>query len=477
MTSFIRLLLCFIFAQFAALAGERPNVIWIISDDLSPDLGCYGYPDVKTPNLDRLAAEGARFTAAFSTSPVCSASRTAFQTGMYQTTVGGHHHDTRDKKPLVESATTVTEEMQKAGYFVSNGRGTVEPEKRLAKSHFNWTYDASEFFDGNDWTQRAEGQPFFAQVQFKEPHRTFVQTEKKYPNAPIPPYYPEHPVTTADWANYLASIEVLDERVGLLLDRLDAEGLAENTLVIFFGDHGRPHVRGKQWLYEGGIRVPLLARWPGKIDAGKVDDRLVSLTDLMPTTLTAAGAPMPSGLVGRDLLDPDFAGHEILFAARDRCGDAPDRIRSARTHEFKYIRNYHPEIPYMQHSGYKRAGYPVDTLMRVLHEEGTWTSPFMAETKPEEELYDLSADPHEMNNLATDPAFAESLGKLSTALDNWIEETGDLGAVDESLTVDLDAVMDEKWDSYEKRMRSRGLTGETTDREYLEWWKKELGVE
>jgi len=247
--------------------------------------------------------------------------------------------------------------------------------------------------------------------------------------------------------------------------------------VIFFGDHGRPHVRGKQWLYEGGIRVPLLARWPGKIDAGKVDDRLVSLTDLMPTTLTAAGAPMPSGLVGRDLLDPDFAGHEILFAARDRCGDAPDRIRSARTHEFKYIRNYHPEIPYMQHSGYKRAGYPVDTLMRVLHEEGTWTSPFMAETKPEEELYDLSADPHEMNNLATDPAFAESLGKLSTALDNWIEETGDLGAVDESLTVDLDAVMDEKWDSYEKRMRSRGLTGETTDREYLEWWKKELGVD
>ncbi|MDF1659458.1 MAG: sulfatase [Verrucomicrobiales bacterium] len=457
-----------------SFADERPNVIWIVSDDLSPDLGCYGYPDVQTPNLDRLAAEGTRFTHAFSTAPVCSSSRTAFQTGMYQTTIGGHHHDTRDKAPLAYFATTVTGEMQKAGYFVVNGRGTKEPEKRLAKSHLNWTYDAREFFDGNDWTQRAEGQPFFAQIQFKEPHRTFVETDKRYPNAPIPPYYPEHPVTTADWANYLASIEVLDKRVGLLLDRLDDEGLAENTLVLFFGDHGRPHVRGKQWLYDGGIHVPLIARWPGKMEAGKVDERLVSLIDLMPTTLAAAGAPIPNSLVGRDLFDPAFIGHEILFAARDRCGDAPDRIRSARTRDFKYIRNYHPEIPYMQHSGYKRAGYPVDTVMRVMHEAGAWTSPFMAETKPKEELYDLAADPHEMKNLADDPAFSEQLSALSNAVDTWIEESGDLGAVDESLTVDLEAVMAEKWASYEKRMKSRGLSGETSNREYLDWWEKEL---
>jgi uncharacterized sulfatase len=460
----------------AVVADDRPNVVWIISDDLGPELGCYGYPDVATPNLDRLAKAGTRFTHAFSTAPVCSSSRTAFQTGLYQTTVGGHHHNTRDKKPLPEFATTVTEEMQKAGYFVSNGRGGKEPETRLAKSHLNWTYDAREFFDGNDWTQRAAGQPFFAQVQIKEPHREFVKAEREYPNAPIPPYYPEHPVTTKDWANYLASIEALDEKVGLVLDRLDEEGLTDNTLVLFFGDHGRPHVRGKQWLYDGGLSVPLLARWPGKVEAGKVDDRLVSLIDMMPTTLAAAGVKAPDNLAGANLFDPDFSGHEKLFAARDRCGDAPDRIRSVRTRDFKYIRNFRPEIPYMQHSGYKRAGYPVDTVMRVLHEEGKWTSPFMAKTRPKEELYDLTADPNEMENLADDPAHEEILSRLRGELDQWIDETGDLGAVDESLTVDLEKVMAEKWKTYEKKQKSRGLDPKGSDRVYLEWWEKELGL-
>ncbi|MDF1739648.1 MAG: sulfatase-like hydrolase/transferase [Verrucomicrobiales bacterium] len=471
------LLLLALVSPALAAAADRPNVVWIVSDDLGPELGCYGYPDVATPNLDRLAKEGTRFTNAFSTAPVCSASRTAFQTGLYQTTVGGHHHDTRDKKPLPDFVTTVTDLMHDAGYFVSNGRGGKEPEKKLAKSHLNWVYDAREFFDGNDWTQRKDGQPFFAQIQIKEPHRTFVTATKKYPNAPIPPYYPEHPVTTADWANYLASIEVLDEKVGAVLDRLDEEGFAENTLVLFFGDHGRPHVRGKQWLYDGGLLVPLIARWPGKVEEGKVDHRLVSLIDMMPTTLAAGGVEAPENLVGADLFDPAFGGHEKLFAARDRCGDAPDRIRSVRTFDFKYIRNFHPEIPYMQHSGYKRSVYPVDTLMRVLHEEGKWTSPFMAETRPEEELYDLKADPNEMNNLAADPEYAETLAGFRGDLDEWMVETKDLGAVDESLTVDLEKVMAEKWATYDRTMRKRGLSAEVSDREYLDWWIKELGVE
>lgn len=460
-----------------AVSDERPNVVWIISDDLGPELGCYGYPDVETPHLDRLAKEGTRFTNAFSTAPVCSASRTAFQTGLYQTTVGGHHHDTRDKKTLPEFATTVTEVMRGAGYFVSNGRGLKNPEKRIAKSHLNWIYDAREFFDGHDWTQREDGQPFFAQVQIKEPHRAFHIATKKYPNAPIPPYYPEHPVTTVDWANYLASIEVLDQKVGAILDRLDEEGLAENTLVLFFGDHGRPHVRGKQWLYDGGLLVPLLARWPGKVAEGKVDERLVSLIDMMPATLAAAGVEASGDLVGANLFDPEFGGHEKLFAARDRCGDAPDRIRSVRTLDFKYIRNFHPEIPYMQHSGYKRAGYPVDTVMRVLHEEGKWTSPFMSETRPEEELYDLKADPNEMNNLASAPAFAVKLEELRADVNRWIEESNDLGAVDESLTVDLEKVMEEKWNTYDRNMKKRGLSADVSDREFLDWWIKELRVE
>ena len=459
----------------AAAEAEPANILWIIADDLGPELGCYGYSSVATPNIDRLAAEGTRYTLAFSTSPVCSASRTALQTGLYQTTVGGHHHDTRDKRPLPDSIETVTALMQKAGYFVSNGTGVATPETRVAKSHFNFVYKASEFFDGSDWSQRAEGQPFFATVQIKEPHRPFVKSQRPRPDAVIPPYYPQHPVTQADWGNYLASIEVLDQKVGKVLHRLDSEGLVDNTMVFFFGDHGRPHVRGKQWLYDGGLHVPLLIRWPSKVAAGAVNNQLTSLLDLMPTTLAAAGLKAPE-LPGHNLLDAAWRGHKQLFAARDRCGDAADRIRSVRTRDFKYIRNFHPELPYLQHSGYKKLSYPVEALMKVLHARGEWDSPFMAKTRPAEELYDLNSDPFEMTNLSADPAFADQLAELRSSLDQWIVETVDMGAIDESTTVDLDAVMREKWKSYANVMKKRGLAAETSDEDYLDWWRSELAV-
>lgn len=470
------LLACCVLSGNSLLADNRPNVVWIISDDLGPELGCYGYPDVATPNLDRLAVSGRRYTHAFSTAPVCSASRTAFQTGLYQTTVGGHHHNTRDKKLLPDSIPTVTGLMQKAGYFVVNGRGTLPVEKKLAKSHLNFVYDSREFFDGVDWTQRGEGQPFFAQIQIKEPHRGFVKSDRPRPAAPIPPYYPDHPVTRADWANYLASIEVLDQKVGAVLDRLEKEGLVDNTLVIFFGDHGRPHVRGKQWLYDGGVHTPLIVRWPGRVKAGEVEGGLASLLDAMPTTLAAAGADVPD-LPGHNLLDPGWMGHTQVFAARDRCGDAPDRIRSVRTLDFKYIRNFHPEIPYLQHSGYKKLSYPVETLMKVMHGQGRWNTPFMAKTRPKEELYDLDADPHEMKNLASDPVYAEQLAAMRGDVEQWINETGDLGAIDEGLAVDIDALKEEKWKWYSRVMKSRGLDPDLSDRKYLDWLKRDLGVE
>lgn len=461
-----------------ALADDRPNIVWIIADDLGPELSCYGYQAVATPNIDRLANEGARFTLAFSTAPVCSASRTAFQTGQYQTTVGGHHHDTRIKPVLPDSIPTVTGLMQDAGYYVSNGLGFTEKPKRPAKSHLNFVYKSSEFFDGHDWTGRAKGQPFFAQVQIKEPHRAFVQRQREYSEATIPPYYPDHPMTRADWGNYLASVEALDERVGGILDRLDAEGLTENTLVMFFGDHGRPHVRGKQWLYDGGLHVPLLVRWPGKMAAGAVDDRLVSLLDLMPTTLAAAGVEVPSNakLMGANLLDQNWKGHPELFAARDRCGEAADRIRSVRTKEFKYIRNFHPERPYLQHSSYKKLSYPVVTLMKFLHAEGKFDSPLLAATRPGEELYDLQADPFEMKNLATDPAYKSHLVRFRNKLESWVVETNDQGRIDEGLTVDMEALRAGKWKWFESTMRKRGLQADTTDRDYLRWWEEQLEI-
>lgn len=462
---------------FGALAvhAEKPNILWIISDDLGPELGCYGYPEVATPNLNRLAANGRLYTHAFSTSPVCSASRSAFQTGRYQTSIGCYHHLTRDKKELPADVPTAIDLMRQAGYFISQGYG-IAGNKRAAKFGVNYLYDKKTHFDGRDWADRKAGQAFFAQVHIGEPHRNFDKSSKPRTKAPIPPYYPEHPVTRADWANYLETIEELDRKVGAILDRLKDEGVLDNTLIFFFGDHGRPHVRDKQWLYDGGLHTPLIVSWPGKIKGGVVEKGFASLLDVMPTTLAAAGIKAPR-LPGLNLLNQGWKGHQTLFAARDRCGDAPDRIRSVRTKDFKYIRNFHPDRPYLQHSGYKKLQYPVLTLMKVMHEQGRWNSLLMSGSRPSEELYDLRSDPHEMKNLASDSKYAKQLAQLRSRLDKWIKDTGDQGATDESKVVDMVDLMKGKWKWYENTMKKRGLAPDVSDREYLDWWKKELGVE
>lgn len=461
-----------------AAESPRPNVLWIISDDLGPEFGCYGYGGVSTPNLDRLASEGVRFTRAFSASPVCSASRTSFITGKYQTSIGGFHHRTRIIKPLPDPVKPVTELFREAGYFVTNATASAELN-RNGKTDYNFEFDAKEMFDGTDWRARAEGQPFFSQVQIFQPHRVFEKVDSLRENAVIPPFYPDHPVTRKDWANYLASIELLDEKVGVILERLEADGLADNTVVFFFGDHGRPHVRCKQWLYEGGIHTPLIVRWPGKLDANTVREGMVSLIDLAPTSLSAAGIALPDWFDGVDLLAPGFEGHDRVFSARDRCGDAPDRIRAVRTERWKYIRNFEPDRSYSQLSSYKKSQYPVLTLMAVMHEQGRLKGPaaaWFAEARPAEELYDLDADPWEMNNLADDPDHGETLAQLRGELETWIEESGDQGAEAEGDAAYMEALMEEKRGDYERAMKRRKLDPDLSDRAYLEWWKKELGL-
>ncbi|MEM7478540.1 MAG: sulfatase [Planctomycetota bacterium] len=460
-------------SQFAA-ADERPNVLWIISDDLGPELGCYGYSGVATPNIDRLAKGGIVFSKAFSTSPVCSSSRSALQTGRYQTSIGCYHHLTRDKKGLPDTIPTAIDLMREAGYFISQGSG-VAKDKGNAKFGVNYLYDKKAIFDGSDWSQRMPGQPFFAQVHIKEPHRGFVKSKQLRSDAAIPKCYPDHPITRADWSNYLATVEVLDRKVGDILARLEAENLLDNTLVIFFGDHGRAHVRCKQWLYDGGIHTPLIVSWPAIKQQGTSREELASLLDVMPTTLAAAGVRAPK-LPGKDLLAADWNGHAMLFAARDRCGDAPDRIRSVRTQKYKYIRNLHPELPYMQLSSYKKLSYPVHALMNVLHARGEWDSPFMAATRPLEELYALDSDPFELNNLASSPDHSAALKRLRGALDSWMESTQDQGGEDESKVVDMEALMQQKRTWYEKTMRSRGLDPGISDEDYLKWWQRKLGV-
>lgn len=446
----------------------KPNILWIISDDLSPDLGCYGETAVSTPHLDRLASTSTRYTNAFATCPTCSPSRSAFVTGVFQTTLGAHAHRTRNKKPLPEGTTTVMQLFRDAGYYVTN----------IRKEDYNFVSGFK--FDSNDWTKRKPEQPFFAQIQIKEPHRKLHRNTD--PDRPakikLPPQYPDHPLARADWANYLQSIEVLDKKVGKALKQLEDEGVADNTIVFFFGDHGRPHVWCKQWLYEGGIKVPLIVYRPG-LNSANVDKKLVSLLDIAPTTLRLAGLEIPAFMQGKNFIGKNSSQREMIFAARDRAGDAIDRARCVRTKDFKYIRNYNPELPYSTRSSYKVLSYPVLTLMKTLNAKGELTpaqARFMAPTKPKEELYDLKNDPFELNNLAASSGHSGILGRLSSALDKWETETNDQGRFPEMSDEAMEKVMKEKLQWRYKTLKKRGLDKDVSDEAYLEWWMKELNL-
>lgn len=462
-------------ASASTTSAQRPNILWIIADDLSPDLGCYGDEAVSTPNIDRVAHEGARYTNAFATAPVCSSSRSAFITGVYQTTTGTHQHRTMTRKPLPDGVAPITELFRKAGYFVANGNSNLS---KPGKGDYNFS-SAGKMYDGHDWRGRKAGQPFFAQVQIFYPHRVFhgeTDTARR-DKIKLPPYLPDHPVTRADWSRYLSDVERLDAAVGKVLDRLEADGLADNTVVFFFGDHGRPHVRCKQWLYDGGIRVPLLVRWPKHVKPGTVRDELVSLIDVSAASLAAARIELPN-MHGVDMLAPGFKGRDAIYAARDRSGNTVDRVRCVRTERFKYVRNFHPGKPYTQPSYYKLIQYPVPTLMEALHAKGELTgvqAAWMAPSRPAEELYDIATDPHEINNLADDPAYTAQLAELRDKLDRWITETKDRGEVAED-PADEKAAIESSTRWYRSTMKKRGIGPDDPPSKYLRWWRERLGL-
>ena len=436
------------FSRCATAAG-RPNILWLIAEDLSPDLACYGNRVVHTPNLDRLAREGMRFTNAFVTGPVCSASRSAIATGMYQTTIGAHNHRSHrdDGYRLPQGVEPFTRYLQRAGYHTSNVINAAPGVRGTGKTDFNFVTES--VFDGKDWSERRKGQPFYAQVNFSETHRPFRRSPE-HPIDPsriaLPPYYPDHPSVRKDWAMYLETLQNLDVKVGKVLARLEQEGLAEDTIVFFFGDHGRPMPRGKQFLYEGGIRIPLLVRIPAKFrpagyKPGGVSDALISAIDITATTLKLAGVEPPAHMEGRVFLGPGAQRREFIIAARDRCDETVDRIRCVRTQRFKYIRNFFPDRPYTQQNVYKDVNYPTLAVMRQLYEEGRLSgaaAAFLAPRRPAEELYDLQADPHETRNLAEDPAHRRTLEQMRAILDRWIRETGDQGQYPEARVMPWD---------------------------------------
>ena len=424
-----------------ASAADRPNILWLIAEDFGPHLGCYGEKHVTTPNLDALAAGGVRYANFFTTAPVCSPSRSAFMTGMYQTTIGAHNHRSHrdDGYQLPAGVRVLTDWLRDAGYFTANIRDLPAAVgfRGSGKTDWNFNYDGRPF-DSDQWSDLKTNQPFYAQINFQETHRTFhAPQHADSAKVEIPPYYPDHTITRDDWAKYLDSATELDRKVGLVLKQLAADDLADSTVIVFFGDNGQAHVRGKQFCYDSGLHVPLIVHWqkkfaaPKHFAAGTVDERLLMSIDLAPTMLAIAGAKKPEKMQGEAFLG-DSVGppRKYVFGARDRCDETVFRFRTVRSDRYRYIRNFTPERPLLQKNDYKERQYPVWNLLKELDAQGKLTplqKQLTASTMPAEELYDIKADPHETKNLAGSPEHAAVLKELRGVLERWIDESNDQG--------------------------------------------------
>ena len=435
----------------------KPNILWIVGENLNLDLGIYGAENVVTPNLDKIGREGMRFTHVFSTSPVCAPSRSAFMTGMYQTTTGTHHMRSHreDDYRLPEGVRPITHRLNDAGYYTANITNIGERVVGTGKLDLNFVNEG-QLYDSENWSDLKSNQPFFAMINTPEieydiyDRKTYAKErvewvgEKEHPriatpeNVSVPPYYPDHQITREELARYYNSISGMDIRVGWILDQLEKEGMDDNTIVVFFGDNGRLDARGIHWCWDTGLRVPLLIRWadnftpPPHYRAGSEDTRMISLLDITATTLKMARIDPPLNMQSRDFLgDQSSPPRTYVFSARDRIDETESRIRSVRDQRYHYLRNYMPDQGFASLNRYKEKCFAVIPLMREMHARGELNGPpaELMEPLPYEQLYDTRNDPHEIKNLASsdNPEHREALLRLRSALDTWIAETGDLG--------------------------------------------------
>ncbi|MCG8310121.1 MAG: sulfatase [Cytophagales bacterium] len=425
-------------------AGKAvPNILWIVNEDMSPELGCYGNALVKTPNIDRLASEGAMFTRAYAPSPVCSSSRSSLFTGMYNIRIGAHQHRTPNKKPLPEKVKPVTERLANHGYYICNLSGMFKDIQGNSKTDFN--FKVEHVFPGSDWNSCPKGRPFFAYVNFNEPKPYLWDESERWAKengalidsskVELPPYYPGTPKTKKWMAQCLQGISHMDSKVGRVIEQLKKDGFYDNTVIVYFSDHGSAMVRHKQWLYETGTKVPLVIRYPEKIKPGTVSDDLVSLIDITASTLKLAGIEIPEELDGSAI--PMLGGKkkEYIFTSRDRCDGTEERIRAVTGKRFKLIRNYRNDVGYVQKNSYyiEARLRPMPELRR-LQREGQLNeiqSQWFSSTKEYEEFYDLENDPFETDNLINSGKYQKQIETLRNALDNWIAETDDKGKIKE----------------------------------------------
>jgi arylsulfatase A-like enzyme len=419
--------------------SERPNILWLVTEDMGPYIASFGDNSIQTPNLSRLANEGVRYPNLFSPSGVCAPSRAAIATGMYPTSIGAGHMRTKSHTQLTglpayeavppAELKMISELLRIHGYYCTNN----------SKEDYQFKAPVTAWDESSNkahWRNRKQDQPFFAIFNFNETHESrlfepYQQTEvipidTKFK---VPPYLPDNEIVQRDLWKMYNNIALMDQKVGRILDQLEKDGLLENTIVFFYGDHGGPLPRQKRLIYDAGINTPLIIRFPNQQKAGSWDKQLISFIDFAPTLLSLGGITPPKYMQGQPFLNKKQPEDKrtYIHSAVDRLDGITDAIRAVRDKQFKYIRNYRPEQGYYLPIAYREKIPTMKELLR-LRNEGKLNETqvqWFRKSKAPEELFDCKVDPHELNNLANNPDYKQKLIELSSEMDRWIKEIGD----------------------------------------------------
>ncbi len=431
--------------------GAMPNIVWLVAEDQSPEwFPMYGNSTMTLPNLAALAADGVVFDNAFSPVPVCAPARSAIITGMYPTTLGTHNMRTYNAYQNGENQPTIgvqsyspvvpdgvkmfTEFLRKKGYYTANG---PKEDYNFEKTTAAWDESSKD----RHWRKRKEGQPFFTVFNFSVCHESQVWQRGKDSlfvdpaKIPIPPYFPDNDSIRHDLAVNYSNLKRLDDQIGQVLAELKQDGLYENSIIFFYGDHGGPFPRHKRALYDTGVKVPMVIKFAKNQHAGTRDDRLFSFIDLAPTVLSMCGIEPSAVMQGKAL----FGAYQVVkepeytFHSSDRFDELYDRLRAVRSKRYKYIKSFDTTVSHAMPVAY-REQMPMMQELRRLYARGDLNevqSLWLLPTKPEEELYDLQQDPYELQNLAKIPEMQDTLMRMRAVLNEWIENTNDLGRVPE----------------------------------------------
>ena len=432
------------YEQLASIElADKPNILWITYEDQMSTLGCFGDLVAITPNIDKLAEEGVRFTNVFSCAGVCAPSRSGLITGMYPTSIGSHHMRTLGNpefQPVPKYSVVVpdyvkcySEYLRMAGYYCTNN----------SKEDYQFIAPVTAWDESSrkaHWKNRPKDKPFFAIFNLTICHESGMWRNKEHPlrvdpaDVEVPPYYPDNEVVRNEIARNYSNVWEMDSLAGIIVKELEAEGLLESTVIFVYSDHGGPLPRQKREIYDSGMKLPMIIRFPDQQMAGQVVEELLSFIDFAPTLLSLANIDIPNHLQGQAFLgDKQASPRKYVYAARDRLDDEYDMVRAVRDKQFKYFKNYQPEKPYIMDIEYRMQMTLMQELWRA-YEAGELTGDqllWFSQTKPNEELYDIEVDPHEINNLADDPAYRDKLEELRQEHLNWQEKYGDMGFIPE----------------------------------------------